>query len=67
VLRSQERETVLKVVNYIKSNYPKESASLFTNETVQATGISRASVFKVHAENAHGILVSPRNNEQEMK
>jgi hypothetical protein len=49
------------VFNYITSKMTEENEGWIENETVQAIGISRASVFIICSEESQGPLVSERN------
>jgi hypothetical protein len=63
VLRSKERQIVVKVFNYLKRLIPDKNVNWIVSETAEATGISKASVFKISIENARGPLCDTRQEE----
>jgi len=62
-LRSREKRTVVQVANYLKKKKPMES---IIRSTVDATGVSRRTVFRIRKElRETGKLASPKRPKRE--
>lgn len=65
--RNKERQIILNLFIYNKSKISEKSVGLIANETIQATGTSRASVFRISGEDVRGPLVNRKEKGQTIK
>jgi hypothetical protein len=57
VSRIKEPHFLSKIFNYVKGTDAKRNVVWIANKTIEATGISRASILKIRAEDARDVMV----------